>query len=142
VTQNSRHLTSLSGCLQQPSREDETIDLANDFTANFCHVPGGSLPKEEKLGSFCHILYREVRMQEAEVREKLREFIVRELIRDEEYDLENDEGIITGGLMDSFALAEFGVFVEQEFDVYIPDADLTVAKMDTLDQMVVRVLNG
>lgn len=81
-------------------------------------------------------------MQESEVREKLREFIVRELIRDEEYDLENDEGIITGGLMDSFALAEFGVFVEQEFDVYIPDADLTVAKMDTLDQMVVRVLNG
>jgi acyl carrier protein len=81
-------------------------------------------------------------MQEDEVREKLREFIIRDLIRDEEYELENDEGIVTGGLMDSFALAEFGVFVEQEFDVYIPDADLTVAKMDTLDQMVARVING
>ncbi len=80
-------------------------------------------------------------MQEAEVRAKLREFIVRDLIRDEEYELEDDEGIITGGLMDSFALAEFGVFVEQEFDVYIPDSDLTVDKMDTLNQMVVRVLN-
>jgi acyl carrier protein len=81
-------------------------------------------------------------MEEAEVREKIREFIVRELIRDAEYDLEDDEGIITGGLMDSFALAEFGVFVEQEFDVYIPDADLTVDKMNTLDQMVARVLRG
>jgi acyl carrier protein len=81
-------------------------------------------------------------MQEAEVREKLRKFIINELIRDEEYELENDEGIITGGLMDSFALAEFGVYVEQEFDVYIPDSDLTVAKMDTLDQMVARVING
>ncbi|MFN2140894.1 MAG: hypothetical protein ACK2U5_10460 [Candidatus Promineifilaceae bacterium] len=81
-------------------------------------------------------------MQEAEVREKLREFIINELIRDEEYELEDDEGIITGGLMDSFALAEFGVYVEQEFDVYIPDSDLTVAKMDTLDQMVARVING
>jgi acyl carrier protein len=81
-------------------------------------------------------------MQENEVRDKLREFIIRDLIRDEEYDLENDEGIVTGGLMDSFALAEFGVFVEQEFDVYIPDADLTVDKMDTLDQMVARVMNG
>ena len=81
-------------------------------------------------------------MEEAEVREKIREFIVRELIRDAEYDLEDDEGIITGGLMDSFALAEFGVFVEQEFDVYIPDADLTVDKMNTLDQMVARVLQG
>ena len=81
-------------------------------------------------------------MQEAEVRAKLRDFIIRDLIRDEEYELENDEGIITGGLMDSFSLAEFGVFVEQEFDVYIPDADLTVDKMDTLDQMVVRVMGG
>lgn len=80
-------------------------------------------------------------MQEAEIRQKLRAFIVRDLIRDEEYELENDEGIITGGLMDSFSLAEFGVFVEQEFDVYIPDADLTVAKMDTLDQMVARVVS-
>jgi acyl carrier protein len=81
-------------------------------------------------------------MEEAEVREKIRAFIVRDLIRDEEYELENDEGIITGGLMDSFALAEFGVFVEQEFNVYIPDADLTVAKMNTLDQMVDRVINN
>jgi acyl carrier protein len=79
-------------------------------------------------------------MSEQEVREKLRAFITRELIRDEAYDLSDTEGIITGGLMDSFALAEFGVYVEQEFDVYIPDPDLTVAKMDTLDQMVARVL--
>ena len=80
-------------------------------------------------------------MDEVEIREKLRDFIIRELIRDEEYELENDEGIITGGLMDSFALAEFGVYVEQQFDIYIPDAELTVDKMDTLDQMVARVLS-
>lgn len=80
-------------------------------------------------------------MDEVEIREKLRDFIIRELIRDEEYELENDEGIITGGLMDSFALAEFGVYIEQQFDIYIPDAELTVDKMDTLDQMVARVLS-
>ncbi|MCB9422114.1 MAG: hypothetical protein H6667_20095 [Ardenticatenaceae bacterium] len=79
-------------------------------------------------------------MDEKTIRQKIRTFITRELIRDGEYDLADDEGIITGGLMDSFALAEFGVFVEDEFNVYIPDADLTVAKMDTLDQMVARIL--
>lgn len=79
-------------------------------------------------------------MNENEIRKKLRTFITHELIRDEDYDFADDEGIITGGLMDSFALAEFGVFVEDEFDVYIPDADLTVAKMDTLDQMAARIL--
>ena len=79
-------------------------------------------------------------MDETTVRTKIREFIVVELIRDEEYELTDTEGIITGGLMDSFALAEFGVFVEDEFDVYIPDADLTVEKMDTLDLLVARVI--
>ncbi|HID50205.1 MAG TPA: acyl carrier protein, partial [Chromatiales bacterium] len=44
--------------------------------------------------------------------------------------------------MDSFSLAELGVYVEEEFDVYIPDSDLTVAKMDTLNQMTARVMRG
>jgi acyl carrier protein len=78
-------------------------------------------------------------MDEQTIRAKLRAFIIRELIRDSDYPLKDDEGIISNGLMDSFALAELGVYVEQEFNVYIPDADLTVAKMDTLNQMVARV---
>jgi acyl carrier protein len=76
------------------------------------------------------------------VRETLRQFIVKELIRNPKYALKDDEGIVTGGLMDSFALAEFGVFVEDTYNVYIPDPDLTVAKMNTLNQMVERVLRG
>lgn len=79
-------------------------------------------------------------MDEYTIREALREYIVNELIRDPDYELANDEHIITDGLMDSLSLAELGVFVETEFDVYIPDTDLTVEKMDTLDQMVARVL--
>ena len=73
------------------------------------------------------------------VQEKLRMFITRELIRDADYALTDTEGIITGGLMDSFSLAELAVYVEKEFGVYIPDSDLTVAKMNTLSQMVARV---
>jgi acyl carrier protein len=79
-------------------------------------------------------------MDETTVREKLRQYIVTELIRDKKYQLGDDEGIITGGLIDSFSLAQIGVYVEQEFNVYIPDPDLTVAKMDTLDQIVARVM--
>ncbi len=81
-------------------------------------------------------------VDEKALREKLRAFICKELIRDARYPLTDTEGIITGGLIDSFALAELAVFVERELGVYIPDADLTVAKMDTLDQMVARVLRG
>lgn len=79
-------------------------------------------------------------MDETTVREKLRQYIVTELIRDKKYQLGDNEGIISGGLIDSFSLAQIGVYVEQEFNVYIPDPDLTVAKMDTLDQIVARVM--
>ncbi|MBP9503653.1 MAG: acyl carrier protein [Candidatus Promineofilum sp.] len=81
-------------------------------------------------------------MDETTVREKLRAFITRELIRDPSYPLTDTEGIVTGGMMDSFALAELGVYVEEAFDVFIPDPELTVSRMDTLDQMVARVLRG
>ena len=79
-------------------------------------------------------------MEESTVRETIRAYIIRELIHDTGYDLMDDEGIISGSLMDSFALAELGVFIEEEFDVYIPDPDLTVDKMDTLDLIVARVM--
>ena len=81
-------------------------------------------------------------MNDADVRQKLRAYITQELIRDAAYPLTHHEGIITAGLMDSFDLAEMADYVEQAFGVYIPDPDLTVAKMDTLDQIVARVLRG
>jgi acyl carrier protein len=81
-------------------------------------------------------------MDEDTIRQKLRAYITSELIRDPRYDLGDDERIITNGLMDSFALAELAVYIENEFNVYIPDPDLTVAKMDTLYQIVGRILKG
>lgn len=79
---------------------------------------------------------------EATIREKLRAYITKELIRDASYPLEDAEGIISGSLIDSFSLAQIGVYIENEFSVYIPDPDLTVEKMDKLDQIVARVLRG
>lgn len=81
-------------------------------------------------------------MDDSPVREQLRAYITRELIRDAAYPLADAEGIISGGLMDSFALAELGVYIEQAFGVYIPDPELTVARMNTLDQIVARVMKG
>ncbi len=50
--------------------------------------------------------------------------------------------MITGGLLDSFCIAHLGVFIEATFDVYIPDVDLTVENMDTLERIVARVAVG
>lgn len=82
------------------------------------------------------------RLDADEVRTGLRQFICTELMRAPDYPLADDEPMITGGLIDSFALAHVGVFIEASFGVYIPDPELTVENMDTLHQMVQRVLEA
>ncbi|MGQ9849872.1 MAG: acyl carrier protein [Aggregatilineaceae bacterium] len=79
-------------------------------------------------------------MDRSEVRERLRAFVLKDMIRMPTYDLQDDEPLITGGLVDSFSLALFGVFVQEQFGVFIPDPDLTVDNLDTLTQMVDRVM--
>jgi acyl carrier protein len=79
-------------------------------------------------------------MDRSEVRERLRAFVLNDMIRMPTYDLQDDEPLITGGLVDSFSLALFGVFVQEQFGIFIPDPDLTVENLDTLTQMVERVM--
>jgi acyl carrier protein len=76
------------------------------------------------------------------LRADLRAYILREMIRDAAYPLADDETFLAHGLADSLALAELAVFVEDRYGVYIPDPELTVARMGTLDQIVARVQAG
>lgn len=75
-------------------------------------------------------------MNAQEMRDRLRDFVRNELLRKPDYPLAADDPLITGGLIDSFSLAQIGVFVEDAFGVYLPDTDLTVANMDTIERMV------
>jgi acyl carrier protein len=70
---------------------------------------------------------------------KLRAFICTQFLNDPNYPLGDQEALITGGLIDSFSLAQIGVFIENEFGIYIPDTDLTVDNMDTLSQIAACV---
>jgi acyl carrier protein len=70
-----------------------------------------------------------------DIKQRLSEFIRVELLLRPEYPLEDDEPLITGGLIDSMAIAQIGVFVERAFGVYLPDSELTVDRMDSLTLM-------
>lgn len=74
------------------------------------------------------------------VKSELRAFVCRELIRNPRFPLADDERLVTGGLIDSFAIAQIGVFVEKAFGVYVPDTELTVENMDDLVRMTRTVL--
>lgn len=78
-------------------------------------------------------------MNEGEIRKKLREYICKEIIKKEDYPLADAEPLISGGLVDSFSLVHIAVFIENEFGVKIPDTDLSVDVMDTVDAMARRV---
>lgn len=74
------------------------------------------------------------------VKNSLREYICSHLLRDPEFPLTDTTPLLSSHLVDSLSLAQIAVFIEETFGIYIPDPDLTVAKMDTLRQMAERVM--
>ena len=79
-------------------------------------------------------------LDRSEIRKQLHQYVCHELLQRDDYPLRADEPMITSGLIDSFALARVAVFIEEAFEVYVPDTYLTVEKMDTLDLMADQVL--
>ena len=80
-------------------------------------------------------------MDTQQMRDRLRNFVRSELLGKPDYPLGDDEPLITGGLIDSFSLAQIGVFVEDAFNVHLADTDLTVANMDTIERMMACIIN-
>lgn len=81
-------------------------------------------------------------MDRNEVLQKVRAFTLKELLKNPEYALKNDEPLFSSGLIDSFAMAQVGVYIETEFNLYIPDPDLTVENMDTVELITDKVVAG
>lgn len=73
---------------------------------------------------------------------ELKAFITRELLLKPDDRLDDDQPLISGGLLDSLALARLAVFIEDRFGVDIPDLELSETKMDTLNQIAARVRRG
>ncbi|MCC7206272.1 MAG: acyl carrier protein [Anaerolineae bacterium] len=70
-----------------------------------------------------------------ETRDTIRDFLLRELIRNPRIKLGDDDKVISGGLIDSFDLVQVGLFIEERFGFRPDDIDLTVEKMDTVRLM-------
>jgi acyl carrier protein len=81
-------------------------------------------------------------MDRNEVLQKVRAFTLNELLKNPDYALKNEEPLFSSSLIDSFAMAQVGVFIEIEFNLYIPDPELTVENMDTVDQITDQILSG
>jgi acyl carrier protein len=74
-------------------------------------------------------------------RDKIRHYIVTTLMRKPSYKLGDNDKLISGGLIDSFSLAELALFLEEEFHVRPDDTDLNAATMNTV-QMIADYVNA
>jgi acyl carrier protein len=66
----------------------------------------------------------------------LREFITDQIMKDPEYQLTDDEPLITGGMIHSIDLVMIQLFIEEQFGVLIPDIDMTVETANTINDIV------
>lgn len=73
------------------------------------------------------------------MKEKLRTFIITELVRDPDYPLLDDEPLITGGLIDSLSLVQVQLYIQEQTGIFIEDPAMTVDNMDTLEMMVAAI---
>ena len=77
--------------------------------------------------------------REDEIKNRLREYLRREIIKDEGISLQDDDPLLSGGLIDSFSLVYIAGFIERGFGVRIPDTELSSETMDTINAMSERI---
>jgi acyl carrier protein len=64
---------------------------------------------------------------------RIRSFILRELLRDEDLPLAAEESLFGSGLLDSFAVTRLIVFIEDEFGVRLPVGRMSIQDFDSLE---------
>jgi acyl carrier protein len=70
-----------------------------------------------------------------DLRDRIRSFIQNELLLVPGHPLDDTTPLVSGGLVDSLGIAQLGVFLEKSFDVEIPDGELTLDNVDTIDDI-------
>lgn len=73
------------------------------------------------------------------MKEQLAGFISSQILKDPSRTLDDDEALISSGLIDSFSLVDLALFVEDTFAVRIEDSELTADVFDTLSELMALV---
>lgn len=76
-------------------------------------------------------------MDEAQIRQTLRGYILANLLPGEEPDtLEDSTPLVTSGVVTSLSLLELVTFIEDTWSLRLEEDDLGVSRMDSVDLMV------
>lgn len=70
-----------------------------------------------------------------ECTQKILTYIRDNYVTDSSLDLPMDSSLIEAGILDSYAIVELVTYLEAEFDIRIPDEDLTKEKFGSINKM-------
>ncbi len=65
----------------------------------------------------------------------IREYVIEEYLEDDSEPLTNDTPLISGGIVDSFSMVSLKRFLENKYDIQIPDDDATPEAFDSVDKI-------
>jgi acyl carrier protein len=82
----------------------------------------------------------EVSMNREEIRDAVREYLLREFLPDEDPTaLTNQTPLVTSGILDSIATARLVSYLEERFGIQFKAHEMTAVHLDTLDRIVESV---
>lgn len=67
---------------------------------------------------------------------QLSQFIAEKILKQPSRTIQENEAIITSGLIDSFSLVDLALFVEERFGVHIEDTELNAETFDNIAELV------
>jgi len=76
-----------------------------------------------------------------DIEKRIKEFIVKSILKQPSRTLNSSEPLISSGLIDSFSLVDLAVYVEDEFGVHIDDSELNSDTFDTMAQLIELINN-
>lgn len=71
-----------------------------------------------------------------DVKEQIRQYVAENfLFSDNGFELDNDESFLEAGVVDSLGVLELVTFVEENFDVQVPDEEIVPDNFDSVNQL-------
>ena len=75
----------------------------------------------------------------AEMKDVVLEYVIEEYLEDEDEEITYDTPLISGGIVDSFSMVSLKRFLENKYNISIPDDKATPEAFDTVDKIVTLV---
>ncbi|MDD3732953.1 MAG: acyl carrier protein [candidate division Zixibacteria bacterium] len=74
-------------------------------------------------------------MEPSEIVKKVKDYIEKNFVYDQETKLKNDESLLDTGLVDSTGILEVVSFIEETYDISIQDEEMIPDNLDSIDKI-------